>query len=76
MSEFTLHIDGMHCGACVRRVSQALSQTAGLTVKEVRVGAARLESEQQPAAVDHAIAALAKAGYTAHPDPSNVSASE
>ncbi len=70
MSEFTLHIDGMHCGACVRRVSQALSQTEGLTVKEVRVGAARLESEQQPAPVDQAIAALAKAGYIAHPDPS------
>jgi copper chaperone CopZ len=70
MSEFTLRIDGMHCGSCVRRVSQALSQTAGVTVKEVRVGAARLESEQQPAPVDEAIAALARAGYTAHPDPS------
>ena len=69
MAEFALHIDGMHCGACVRRVSQALSQTHGLTVKEVRVGAARLESDQQPAPVDEAIAALAKAGYAAHPDP-------
>jgi copper chaperone len=70
MSEFTLRIDGMHCGSCVRRVSQALSQTAGLTVKEVRVGAARLESDQQPAPFDQAIAALARAGFTAHPDPS------
>jgi copper chaperone CopZ len=69
MSEFALRIDGMHCGSCVRRVSQALSQTAGVTVKEVRIGAARLESEQQPAAVEAAIAALAKAGYTAHADP-------
>ena len=43
MAEFTLRIDGMHCGACVRRVSQALA-TEGLTVKEVRVGAARVES--------------------------------
>ena len=24
MAEFTLKIDGMHCGACVRRVTQAL----------------------------------------------------
>jgi copper chaperone len=69
MSEFTLHIDGMHCGSCVRRVSQALSQTVGVTVKEVRVGAARLESDQQPTPVNEAIAALAKAGFTAHPDP-------
>ena len=75
MSEFTLHIDGMHCGACVRRVSQALSQTKGLTVKEVRVGAARLESEQQPVPVNEAIAALAKAGYKAHPDPSGAEVS-
>ena len=68
MSEFTLRIDGMHCGGCVRRVSQALSSAEGLTVKEVRIGAARLESDRQPGAVDQAIAALARAGYTAHPE--------
>ena len=71
MSEFTLHIDGMHCGACVRRVSQALSATEGVEVKEVRVGAARLESAQEPPPVERAIAALAAAGYRAHPDPAN-----
>ena len=65
MSEFTLRIDGMHCGSCVRRVSQALSSTAGLKVKEVRIGAARLESNEQSAAVDLAVAALARAGFTA-----------
>lgn len=65
MSEFTLRIDGMHCGSCVRRVSQALEST-GLKVGEVRVGAARVSSEQEPAPVDAAIAALAKAGYPAH----------
>ena len=75
MSEFTLHIDGMHCGSCVRRVSQALSQTVGVTVKEVRVGAARLESDQQPTPVNEAIAALAKAGFTAHPDPNGATVS-
>jgi len=65
MAEFTLRIDGMHCGACVRRVSQALA-TDGLDVKEVRVGVARLESGQNPPPVDRAIAAVQKAGYTAH----------
>jgi copper chaperone len=69
MSEFTLHIDGMHCGACVRRVSQALSATEGVEVKEVRLGAARLESTQDPPPVERAIAALAAAGYKAQPDP-------
>lgn len=69
MSEFSLRIDGMHCGACVRRVSQALAATEGVEVKEVRVGAARLVSAQDPPPADRAIAALAQAGYPAHPDP-------
>jgi copper chaperone len=68
MSEFTLQIDGMHCGSCVRRVSQALASTEGVTVNEVRVGAARLSSAADPAPVDQAIAAVAKAGYTARLD--------
>jgi copper chaperone CopZ len=71
MSEFTLHIDGMHCGACVRRVGQALSATEGVEVKEVRVGAARLASTQDPPPIDRAIASLAAAGYKAHPDPAS-----
>jgi copper chaperone CopZ len=66
MAEFTLQIDGMHCGSCVRRASQALAGVDGLTVNEVRVGAARLTTAAEPAPIDAAIAALAKAGYTAH----------
>jgi copper chaperone len=66
MAEFTLRIDGMHCGSCVRRVTQALAAVEGVVVNEVRVGAARLTSSQNPAPVDLAIAALAKAGFTAH----------
>ena len=69
MAEFTLRIDGMHCGSCVRRVSQALSGTEGLTVNEVKVGEARLTSTENPPPVDLAIAALAKAGYPAHLEP-------
>jgi copper chaperone len=73
MSEFTLRIDGMHCGSCVRRVSQALAGTNGLQVKEVRIGAARVASDQDPLPIDHALAALAKAGYAAHLDSTSVS---
>ena len=68
MAEFMLHIDGMHCGSCVRRVTQALASVEGVAVNEVRIGAARLTSSQNPAPVDLAVAALAKAGYTAHPE--------
>jgi copper chaperone CopZ len=66
MPEFKLKIDGMHCGSCVRRVSQALAATPGVMVNDVSVGAARLSSAEEPAPVDLAIAAVAKAGFTAH----------
>ena len=65
MPEFTLRIDNMHCGSCIRRVSHALASTDSLQVKEVRVGAARLSSTQNPAPLAQALAALAKAGYPA-----------
>jgi copper chaperone len=70
MAEITLKIDGMHCGSCVRRVSQALASVPGVKVGEVRVGAARLTAIEDPAPAGHAIelavATLARAGYTAH----------
>jgi copper chaperone len=62
VSDITLTIEGMHCGACVRRVTQALQRVPGTTVEEVRVGAARVQSEDPVPLV----AALAKAGYPSH----------
>jgi len=69
MAEFTLRIDGMHCGSCIRRVSDALASTDGVRVEEVRLGAARLSAPEDPALTARAIAALAKAGYNAHLEP-------
>jgi copper chaperone CopZ len=69
MAEFTLKIDGMHCGSCVRRVTQALSSVEGVAVKEVSVGSAQFTSNLVPAPVELAVAALAKAGYTAQLEP-------
>jgi copper chaperone CopZ len=66
MTKFKLRIDGMHCGSCVRRVSQALAATEGLKVDEVKVGEAHLTSTQDPPPVHLAVAALAKAGFSAH----------
>lgn len=65
MAEFTLRIDGMHCGSCVRRISQALASVEGVAINEVRIGEARLTSNLDPAPVASSIAALAKAGFTA-----------
>jgi copper chaperone CopZ len=64
MAELLFQIDGMHCGACVQRVTRALSQVPGTQVDEVRVGAARLHSETpQP---DAYLTAIRKAGFEAH----------
>jgi copper chaperone CopZ len=64
MSEITVNIEGMHCGGCVRRVTQALERIPGAEVVEVRIGAARVKAEDSA----QVVAALAKAGYTAHPE--------
>lgn len=64
MSTITLNIDGMHCGACVRRVIQTLERIPGTSVEEVRVGAARVQADTS----EPLVAALAKAGFTARAD--------
>jgi copper chaperone len=61
MSEITLNIEGMHCGACIKRVTQALQRVPDAEVVEVRIGAARVKTKDP----DRAVAALAKAGYSA-----------
>jgi copper chaperone len=64
--EFTVKIDGMHCGACVRRVNQALGSVPGVQVSEVRIGAARFTALCDPAPVDQAVDAIVRSGYAAH----------
>ena len=63
MAEINFRVDGMHCGACVRRVAQALQTVAGTEVEEVRLGAARVKGD--PRNSGPMIAALGKAGFTA-----------
>jgi len=59
--EITLTIEGMHCDACVRRVSRALQGVAGTVVEQVRIGTAVVRSEE----IAPVLAAIAKAGYIA-----------
>ena len=72
MAEYTMKIDGMHCGSCMRRVSHALAATPGIAVNEVRIGAARVSSDENPPPLGLAIAAIAKAGYTAYLESSTI----
>jgi copper chaperone CopZ len=54
-------IDGMHCGACVKRVRMALEKLPGAVVEDVAIGKARVSGVESAAVV----AALEKAGYPA-----------
>jgi copper chaperone CopZ len=64
MREVTLRIENMHCGACVRRVTQALENIEGVRVGEVRIGGARLEAADD-VREGVLVSAVEKAGYAA-----------
>ncbi len=68
MAEVNLIVEGMHCGACVKRVTQTIHSVGAIRVEEVRVGAARFMADDAQAATEQVIAALTKAGYPAHTD--------
>ena len=59
--EYKVAIDGMHCDACVRRVTQALGSLHGVRVSTVEIGQARLlaEPDCEPAIRE----AIEKAGF-------------
>ena len=62
MATIALLIENMHCGACVRRVTQALNALPATHADEVKVGSARVTSEAPP---DELTRALEAAGYPA-----------
>lgn len=59
----TLAIDGMHCGACVKRVRTALVKVPGVRVGDVAIGEATVTLDGVAEA--DVVAALEKAGYPA-----------
>ena len=60
MATLTLRIDNMHCGSCIRRVSQTLNALPGTHAEQVRVGSARIVTDAPPAEIQQALTA---AGY-------------
>ncbi|HKS05804.1 MAG TPA: heavy-metal-associated domain-containing protein [Gemmatimonadaceae bacterium] len=44
MTTHTLSIDGMSCGHCVSAVRQALASVPGVTVQDVQIGKATIQS--------------------------------
>ena len=63
MTSLKLHIEGMHCGACVARVKKALDSVPSVQTRDVQVGSAELVYD--PAAVEEEaiLAAVRKAGF-------------
>ncbi len=60
-------IDGMHCGACIRRVTTALQSIPGVQLNSVEIGSAEVAFD--PAALNPAqiTAAIDRIGFTARP---------
>ncbi len=61
MPAVTIQIEGMHCNACVARVTRALAKLDSAKVLIVEVGHATVDTANAAAAVD----AIIKAGYQA-----------
>lgn len=65
-SPLRLSIDGMHCGACVRRVTEVLQKTAGVELGSVEVGSAQMSFDPKQITPEDILAAVNGIGFTAH----------
>jgi copper chaperone len=62
----TLSIEGMHCGACVRRATTALQRVAGVRLNSVDVGSAKMSFNSEQATAGEIVGALDRIGFVAH----------
>ena len=62
----TLSIEGMHCGACVRRVTGALEGVPGVQLGSVEIGSARLAYNTAEATPEEIAGAVNRIGFQAH----------
>ena len=69
MATLNLRIDNMHCGSCVRRVTQTINAQPNTHAEEVRVGAARITTDTPPEQIQQALTA---AGYPAFVESTGV----
>jgi copper chaperone CopZ len=63
--EITLLIEGMHCGACVRRVTNALEGVSGLKLEAVSVGSAQVSFDPKVANAKEITEAVNRIGFQA-----------
>ena len=67
MAVLTLQLENMHCGSCVRRVTQVLNALPETQANEVQVGMARVTTSAAPAVLQEA---LSSAGFPARVESS------
>jgi copper chaperone len=60
-----LSIEGMHCGACVRRVTNALQTVPGVQINSVEVGSAKLSFNPDATTPEEISSAVSGIGFTA-----------
>jgi copper chaperone len=61
-----LSIEGMHCGACVGRVTSALKGVEGVEVDTVDVGSASVKFDSAKVSAREITAAVDRIGFSAH----------
>jgi copper chaperone len=66
MQEHEITIDGMSCQHCIMAVRRALSELAGVEVREVKIGSARITLDEAIIPLAKITEAIREAGYTAH----------
>jgi copper chaperone CopZ len=65
--QLTIKIDGMHCDACVTRVTTALEKIEGVSVKGVEVGSAKVAYDPETVSPGQVAEAVNRIGFTAEP---------
>ncbi|HEU5341875.1 heavy metal-associated domain-containing protein [Edaphobacter sp.] len=60
-----LSVQGMHCGACVRRVTAALEAVPRVRVESVEVGSARIGYDPAEATPEGIVASINRIGFQA-----------
>ncbi len=63
MESTTINIGGMHCQACVRRVSTAIGKVPGIVSAKVDVGSAAVEFDPQETSLPAIAEAVKSAGF-------------
>ncbi|MEO6816358.1 MAG: heavy-metal-associated domain-containing protein [Edaphobacter sp.] len=66
--ELRLSVEGMHCGACVRRVTNALQGVDGVQLDSVDIGSAQMTFDPAQATLENVISAVNDIGFHAHLD--------